>query len=50
MHFSIIINTHNQYQTLERCIKLCLKQNFKKEYEIIIVDTSDKKLKKIYNY
>tara|TARA_B110000196_G_C21017193_1_gene600922 strand:- start:235 stop:1020 length:786 start_codon:yes stop_codon:yes gene_type:complete len=46
MHFSIIINTHNQYQTIERCIKSCLKQNFKKEYEIIIVDTSDKKIKK----
>ena len=46
MHFSIIINTHNQYQTIERCIKSCLEQNFKKKYEIIIIDTSDKKLKK----
>ena len=43
MHFSIIINTHNQYETFERCLKSCLKQTFKKNYEIIIIDTSDKK-------
>jgi glycosyltransferase involved in cell wall biosynthesis len=46
MYFSIIINTHNQYQTFERCIKSCLDQTFKKKYEIIIIDTSNKKFKK----
>ena len=46
MHFSIIINTHNQYETIDRCIKSCLNQNFKKSYEIIIVDTSNKKITK----
>ena len=44
MYFSIIINIHNQYQTIERCIKSCLQQTFQKKYEIIIVDTSKKKL------
>lgn len=45
MIFSIIINTHNQYKTIIRCIRSCLNQNFKKKYEIIIVDTSQKKIK-----
>ena len=46
MFFSIIINTHNQHETIEKCISSCLNQNFKKKYEIIIVDTSDKKIVK----
>ena len=46
MIFSIIVNTHNQYKTIDRCIKSCLSQNFQKKYEIIIIDTSDKKLNK----
>ena len=46
MFFSIIINTHNQHETIERCINSCLKQNFKKKYEIIIVDTSNKQINK----
>ena len=45
MIFSIIVNTHNQYKTINRCIKSCLTQNFKKKYEIIIIDTSKKKFK-----
>ena len=44
MIFSIIINTHNQYKTIIRCIRSCLNQNFKKKYEIIIVDSSQKKI------
>jgi glycosyltransferase involved in cell wall biosynthesis len=44
MIFSIIINTHNQHKTIIKCIKSCLNQNFNKEYEIIIADTSDKNL------
>ena len=44
MHFSIIINTHNQHETIDRCLKSCLNQNFKKKYEIIIIDTSDTKI------
>ena len=47
MIFSIIVNTHNQYKTINRCIKSCLSQNFQKKYEIIIIDTSDKKLNKV---
>ena len=43
MIFSIIVNTHNQYKTINRCIKSCLSQNFQKKYEIIIIDTSEKK-------
>ena len=46
MFFSIIINTHNQHETIERCLKSCLNQNFKKKYEIIIVDTSDNRINK----
>ena len=46
MLFSIIINTHNQHETINRCLRSCLKQNFKKKYEIIIIDTSDKKIRK----
>ena len=44
MLFSIIINTHNQHETIGRCLKSCLNQNFKNKYEIIIIDTSDKKI------
>jgi glycosyltransferase involved in cell wall biosynthesis len=43
MYFTIIINTHNQYETFDRCLKSCLNQKFQKEYEIIISDTSDNK-------
>ena len=57
MFFSIIINTHNQYETIGRCLKSCLSQSYKKEYEIIIIDTSDEKIdpklvlsKKIHYY
>jgi len=51
MKFSIIINTHNQEQYLERAINSCLMQK-SKSYEIIIVDTSKKKnykIRKKYN-
>jgi len=44
MFFSIIINTHNQTETIERCINSCLNQNFNKKYEIIIVDTSNNQI------
>lgn len=44
MLFSIIINTHNQNKTISRCLKSCLNQNFNKKYEIILVDTSDKRI------
>ena len=44
MFFSIIINTHNQHETINRCLKSCLNQNFKKNYEIIIIDTSTRKI------
>ena len=47
MIFSIIINTHNQYDLINRCIDSCLKQDFNDDYEIIISDTSDiKKIKR----
>jgi len=46
MLFSIIINTHNQHETISRCLKSCLNQNFKKKYEIIIIDTSDNEINK----
>ena len=46
MFFSIIINTHNQHGTIERCLKSCIDQSFKKKYELIIVDTSDNKIGK----
>ena len=46
MKFSIIINTHNQEQYLERGINSCLIQKVK-SYEIIVVDTSKKKNYKI---
>ena len=46
MLFSIIINTHNQHETINRCLRSCLNQNFKKKYEIIVIDTSDKKIDK----
>ena len=44
MFFSIIINTHNQYSLIDRCIKSCLNQEYLEDYEIIISDTSDKKV------
>ncbi|MDC0447926.1 glycosyltransferase family 2 protein [Candidatus Pelagibacter sp.] len=43
MLFSIIINTHNQYSQIDRCIKSCLNQEYIEDYEVIISDTSDKK-------
>lgn len=48
MIFTIIVNTHNQHKTINRCIKSCLTQNFKKKYEIIVIDTSEKKLRNKY--
>ena len=48
MIFSIIVNTHNQQKTINRCIKSCLTQNLKKKYEIIVIDTSEKKLSSDY--
>lgn len=42
MKFSILINTHNQKQFLNKAIFSCINQKFK-DYEVIIVDTSDKK-------
>jgi len=49
MFFSIIINTHNQYELIDRCIKSCLNQDYKDDYELIISDTSDKKIIKEYS-
>ena len=49
MLFSIIINTHNQYELIDRCIKSCLNQEYKEDYEVIISDTSDKKIIKKYS-
>lgn len=46
MNFSIIINTHNQPKFIYECIKSCKLQNFS-NYEIIVVDTSEKVLKKV---
>ena len=46
MHFSIIINTHDQQDKLYRCIESCLNQTFNKEYEIIIIDSSKIKINK----
>jgi len=42
MKFSILINTHNQEKYLNRAIISCVNQDFK-DYEIIVLDTSDKK-------
>ena len=42
MKFSILINTHNQTKYLNRTIMSCINQDFK-DYEIIILDSSDKK-------
>ena len=44
MFFSIIINTHNQNKSINRCVESCLNQNFAKEFEIILIDTSDNKI------
>ena len=41
--FSIIINSHNQNNYLERCILSILNQDTKEDFEIIVSDTSDKK-------
>jgi len=49
MLFSILINTHNQYELIDRCIKSCLNQEYKEDYELIISDTSDKKIIKKYS-
>ena len=49
MLFSIIINTHNQYELINRCIKSCLNQEYNEDYEIIISDTSDNKTIKKYS-
>ena len=47
MNFSIVINTHNQYDLIDRCIMSCINQDFNENYEIIISDTSNiKKIKK----
>lgn len=46
MKFSIIVNTHNQEEYLERILNSCLDQKIK-GYEIIVVDTTKKKNKKI---
>ena len=43
MKFSIIINSHNQEKFINRSITSCLNQTFK-DFEVIIVDTSQKKL------
>jgi len=48
MLFSIIINTHNQYNLIDRCIKSCINQKISINYEIIVSDTSDKKKIKKY--
>ena len=49
MLFSILINTQNQYELIDRCIKSCLNQDYKDNYEIIISDTSDSKTIKKYS-
>ena len=49
MLFSIIINTHNQYELIDRCIKSCLNQDYSGNYEVIISDTSDIKSVKKYS-
>ena len=41
--FSIIVNSHNQNNYLERCILWILNQDTNKDFEIIVSDTSDKK-------
>jgi len=40
MDISIIINTFNQYQFLDRCIDSCKNQNFHGSFEVIVVDSS----------
>ncbi len=44
MKFSIIINTHNQEKFINKAIRSSLNQTFK-DFELIIVDSSNKKLK-----
>ena len=41
--FSIIVNSHNQNNYLERCILSILNQDTNEDFEIIVSDTSDKK-------
>lgn len=41
MKFSIIINTHNQHDYIDRCLKSCINQKTNAKYEIILVDTSE---------
>jgi glycosyltransferase involved in cell wall biosynthesis len=48
MLVSLIINTNNQYEFLNRAILSCLKQEYK-NYEIIVVDLSKKKQNFIVN-
>ena len=45
--FSIIINSHNQNNYLERCILSILNQDTNEGFEIIVSDTSDKKYYKL---
>ena len=44
MKFSIIINTHNQEKFINKAIRSSLNQTYK-DFELIVVDTSDKRLK-----
>tara|TARA_B100001063_G_C16763306_1_gene557183 strand:- start:1719 stop:2504 length:786 start_codon:yes stop_codon:yes gene_type:complete len=52
LKFSIIINTHNQQNYIFQTINSCLNQKYK-NYEIIIIDTSEKKIslkEKLYHH
>jgi len=53
MKFSILINTHNQENYLDKAILSCVNQDFK-DYEIIVCDTSDQtyntKLKRLISH
>jgi glycosyltransferase involved in cell wall biosynthesis len=40
MNFSILITTYNQEKYLLRCINSCITQNYKKNFEVIVCDTS----------
>jgi glycosyltransferase involved in cell wall biosynthesis len=41
VRFSIVIPTRNRFETLESCVKTCLKQEGFINYEIIVSDNSD---------
>ena len=41
MKFSIIINTHNQSNLIQKSVRSCFFSN-KNKFEIIVVDTSNK--------